>query len=519
MSDTIYTDEELEIIHQKIIGDICCGKESIYGNNKTEVLNNKQKLLNNLKIYKIIGCIKQLISKHDNTNNTHNYTGIIKYINIHGDIYRYSFSSSNSTKTCFTLEEIISSPFKGKWENNVIISLDYIKKSFTIPKSLLYSLGDKLFCKIDEETDYKILQQYVYRMTEKDNEYLTNLEPKASIYYNKIEENIYISHYKNLNSLVENNKQYASIFEPNCNISSIELQKINIKDIIEHFERKRDELIRIAEEKRIKEELIAKQKEYEINCIVAEKRIQIELLEKEKKEQLNQEQAIKDEEKRIKKELIDKQQKDKQEKERAIKEEQKEYKINCIIAEKRIQIELLEKEKKEKLKQEQAIKDEETRIKEELIAKNNIDGQSYIDILKSQLILENNKHYELNLCDYLPCKTKKIINDNGEIDTITYTDIFNIRIFKCDVSTINKYCQGVKRLIILNCPNLKCIGKEVKSNIEYLQIDDDILINTQNWDYKHSNLDYIESNMSNVSTVFIESSINEEKPPAYEKSL
>ena len=458
MSDTIYTDEELEIIHQKIIGDICCGKESIYiyGNNKTEVLNNKQKLLNNLKIYKIIGCIKQLISKHDNTNNTHNYTGIIKYINIHGDIYRYSFSSSNSTKTCFTLEEIISSPFKGKWENNVIISLDYIKKSFTIPKSLLYSLGDKLFCKIDKETDYTILQQYVYRMTEKDNEYLTNLEPKASIYYSKIEENIYISHYKNLNSLAENNKQYASIFEPNCNISSIELQKINIKDIIEHFERKRDELIRIAEEKRIKEELIAKQKEYDINCIVVEKRIQIELL---------------------------------------------------------------EKEKKEKLKQEQAIKDEETRIKEELIAKNNIDGQSYIDILKSQLILENNKHYELNLCDYLPCKTKKIINDNGEIDTIIYTDIFNIRIFKCDVSTINKYCQGVKRLIILNCPNLKCIGKEVKSNIEYLQIDDDILINTQNWDYKHSNLDYIESNMSNVSTVFIESSINEEKPPAYEKSL
>jgi len=117
-----------------------------------------------------------------------------------------------------------------------------------------------------------------------------------------------------------------------------------------------------------------------------------------------------------------------------------------------------------------------------MIAKIHADGQSYLNITKLQLTLDNNKHKELNLCDYLPCKTKKIINDNGEICDITYTDIASVILVKCDVFKIVKYPQGIKRLIILGCPNLKCIDKGLKSIIEYLQIDDDVLIDTGKWD-------------------------------------
>ena len=148
-------------------------------------------------------------------------------------------------------------------------------------------------------------------------------------------------------------------------------------------------------------------------------------------------------------------------------------KKDLIIKEKQDELDRIAKEK---LIVEENIK------KEAMIAKFQADGQSYINIKNLKITLDNNKHKELNLCDYLPCKTKKIINDNGEICDITYTDIATVVLVKCDVSKIVKFPQGIKRLIILGCPNLKCIDKGFKSNIEYLQIDDDVLIDTGKWD-------------------------------------
>jgi hypothetical protein len=148
-------------------------------------------------------------------------------------------------------------------------------------------------------------------------------------------------------------------------------------------------------------------------------------------------------------------------------------KKDLIIKEKQDEIDCISKEK---------CIVEENSNKEAMIAKFQADGQSYLNIKKLQLTLDNNKHKELNLCDYLPCKTKKIINDNGEICDIKYTDIASVILVKCDVFKIVKYPQGIKRLIVLGCPNLKCIDKGLKSIIEYLQIDDDVLIDTGKWD-------------------------------------
>jgi len=158
---------------------------------------------------------------------------------------------------------------------------------------------------------------------------------------------------------------------------------------------------------------------------------------------------------------------------------------------------------------------EETRKKESMIAKIHSDGQSYINIKNLKITLDNNKHKELNLCDYLPCKTKKIINDNGEICDITYTDIASVILVKCDVFKIVKYPQGIKRLIILGCPNLKCIDKGLKSIIEYLQIDDDVLIDTGKWDGNSNSSSSSLESMGAIETMNF--TVCDEKPPSYEK--
>ena len=467
-SDTIYTDEELEIIQEKIIRDGGGSKE-------------------NLKKFKIIGFNKTLTFKTttEQYSSRTEYYGIVKYINIHGDIYSYSWSNtwgqgyeSNRNVNDFTKEELFSYPFGFRLYNDrhlkhIFEELEYIKKSFILPKSLLYSLGDQLFCKIINNVNtINVHTKRIEFPTIIEREYLEKLKPKRDGCNNNIlgmyhdRGNSYLAYRSQINGLDEQNKKYSKIFEPNHNISSIELRKINLKDITEHFERKeqekQDELDRIAEEKRKKEELIAKQKQDELDRIA-----------KQKQDELNRIA----EEKSMKEELI--------EREKALKEE-----------EKRIT--------------------EENSKKEAMIAKIHADGQSYLNITKLQLTLDNNKHKELNLCDYLPCKTKKIINDNGEICDITYTDIASVILVKCDVFKIVKYPQGINRLIILGCPNLKCIDKGLKSIIEYLQIDDDVLIDTGKWDGNSSS----SSSSSLESMGAIETmnfAVDDEKPPSYEK--
>ena len=440
-SDTIYTDEDLEIIQEKIIRDGGGSKE-------------------NLKKFKIVGFNKTLTSKHFNEQyySRSEYSGTVKYINIHGDIYSYSWHNTcgqgyNSNKSDFTKDELFSYPFLYIFDDSMFMfkeELEYIKKSFILPKSLLYSLGDKLFCKIINNENTINGNAATKFPTTAQSEYLEKLKPKRVNCNNNIlgmyhhyKENRYIAYHAQINRLDKQNKKYIEIFEPNYNISTSELQKINLKDITEHFERKeqekQDEIYRIAEEKRKKEELIAKQKQDELDRIAKQKQDELNRIAKQKQDELDRI----EEEKRVKEEII--------EREKALKEEEKR------IAE-------------EKLK------------KEAMIAKFQADGQSYLNITKLQLTLDNNKHKELNLCDYLPWKTKKIINDNGEICDITYTDIATVVLVKCDVSKIVKFPQGIKRLIILGCPNFKCIDKGLKSIIEYLQIDDDVLIDTGKWD-------------------------------------
>ena len=129
--------------------------------------------------------------------------------------------------------------------------------------------------------------------------------------------------------------------------------------------------------------------------------------------------------------------------------------------------------KQEELKQEELKQEELNRIAKETQYKY---ARGNITIENNTLFIEYNKNNDINLCDFLPYKTKKICNKDGQIYNIKYTEITHISFRDCQFTSISKYFTGITHLILQNCPNVNIINKELRDEIKYLQINDEILI-------------------------------------------
>jgi len=429
MSETIYTDEEIEILQQKIIEEI---HKKCY-NNKEFIEDDKLFLIENLKKYKIIACKIEFKIEHGMVNNwgsngqqfsTHQNT-YIHYINIHGDVYNNTIitelDNSRYESYRLTSKDFIDYPFyiyqeyetcrgnssichilspkhnlnrKCNYDkyNYIYGTLNYIEKSFILSKYLLNLILQSNYidyidiCKIENyHTQTNDIKKYMIK----------NLNYKN---------NIYIQFMKYI--INKNDKNYNSLFYRTDDLEKIDdIDIIHKKEIDDYYDNIEKEQARV-----IQEELdrIAKEKQEELDRIAKEKQEELDRIAKEKQEELDR----------------------------------------------------IAKEKQDMI-------DKENEIKR--IARGNI------TIENNNITIENNTYEDLNLCDYLPFKTKKICDESGNIKNIRYTEITNITFINCKIIEITKYYTGITHLTFIKCNKFKTIPRYLKADLKYLKINNEIL--------------------------------------------
>ena len=428
MSETLYTDEEIQILQSKIIDDIvnkCLECKNPKSNDKKcthTMLNftedNKILLIENLQKYKIIGCKIKFIREKGmvdtwgcNTQSMGVQTNTyIHYINIHGDVYTNNNITPLGHNYYPSIGDIIDYPFyilqgyksyqydrsyasliTSNYNYSKYSSHDYIKKSFIIPKNVL---------NIILMTDYfKYLD-----ISSSVPDFNCNFRKEKYIFNN----NIYINFMKYI--IKEYAINYISLFYHSSDIDLDNIKTIEItnkKEIDEYYDtiekenakKKQDEIDRIAKEEQEELDRIVKDKQDELDRIAKEKQDEIDRIAKEKKDELDKENEIK------------------------------------------------------------------------RLARGNI------TIENNTLTIENNTYNELNLCDYLSYKTKKICDDSGNIKNIRYTEITHITFINCKLSEISKYYTGITHLTFIKCNNFKTMSRYLKAELNYLKINNEVLIN------------------------------------------
>ena len=528
MSDTNYTNEEIEILQEKIINNIfnnclycnhknpkviskkkpthwcscndtnycsscsdtnyCCDKQQSNQTDKiTFTEDDKLFLIENLKKYKIIGCKIIFKTVYGNYYSSSSIEYIyIHYINIHGDIYANTITSGGYK---VGILDFIDYPFYIYQEHEV--STQGYSTAVVIPKLYLqrritYDKYNYIYGTINYIEKSFILPKYLLNLILESNyiDYIdirslvwhhnyTDINKKESLKASNYNNNIYIKFMKYI--INKNDKKYNSLFYHSNDIEKIDdIDIIHKKEIDEYYDN-----IDKEKERLILEELDRIAKQEELDKTSKEKqgkidKIQAELDKISKQEELDKKIIDKQDE-------LDKKINDKQiELDRINKINQaKKDKLNRIQDEldnivKQNEIDKIIKEKQDELdriskeKEDRIIKEREEKIKQ--IARGNI------IIENNNLIIENNTNNEMNLCEFLPYKNKTIYDESGNIKTIRYTEITNITFINCKFTIISKYFTGITHLILKKCPNFKNISKYLKNEIKYLQINDDILI-------------------------------------------
>ena len=570
----IYTDEEIEILQQKIIDDIFIN--CLYCNsNKPKVIckkttptswcacidtyycdkcsdtnyccpsqkssekitfteDDKLFLIENLKTYKIIGfkiVFKNAMEYSNCSQNYSNRTKIyIHYINIHGDIYgnniipniheyyklgirdiidypfyiyqelitttenRYSSNNSYYTTKNLSAKHNLQRRFIYDKYNYIYGTLRYIKKSFILPKYLLnIILGSNYIDYIDINKS---------NMNQTDIKY-----QKISIKNLNYKNNIYIKFMKYI--INNTDKKYNSLFYNIDDLEKIDdIDTIHKKEIDEYYDNidqekvKQEELDRIAKETQEELDRISKEKQDKIDKMQAEldkisKQDELDKKLKDKQDELDRINQINTEKKEKLKNILDE-----------LDNIYKQDELDKIIKTKQDELNILTKENKEKFdKINKEKKDEINRIAKEThdrIIKEKQDEldkiiRGNITIENNNLIIENNKYSEINLCELLPYKTKKICDEYGKIKNVRYTEITHITFINCQFTNISKYFTGITHLIIKKCPNFKNISRYLKDEIKFLQINNEILIDEQDNDDEYEYEDIEDDDNDNAT--------------------
>lgn len=467
MSQIIYTDEEIQILQAKIIDDIVnkclecknpksnkekCTHTMLNMLNLTE--DNKILLIENLQKYKIIGFKIKFIREKGmvDTWGCNNYQSMgvqtntyIHYINIHGDVYTSNNITPLGHNYYPSIGDIIDYPF--------YVLQGY--KSYQYDRSYANLITSNYNYSKYSYHDYikksfiipkKILN--ILLMTD----YFKYLDISSSVRDFNInfrkEKYIFNNNiYINFMKYIinEHDTKYISLF---YHSSDIDLE--NIKTIEITNKKEIDEYYDTIEKEN------EKKKQDELNRIAKEKQ--------EKQEELD----------------------------RIAKEEQDE--IDRIAKEEKEELDRIAKEKQDEL-------DKENEIKR--LARGNI----IID--NNTLIIENNTYNELNLCDYLRYKTKKICDDSGNIKNIRYTEITHITFINCKLSEISKYYTGITHLTFIKCNNFKTMSRYLKAELNYLKINNEILIDKTETEIKDKdkNTIVIDTKIKNI----IKNVFNEEE--------
>jgi hypothetical protein len=102
-----------------------------------------------------------------------------------------------------------------------------------------------------------------------------------------------------------------------------------------------------------------------------------------------------------------------------------------------------------------------------------LDDNVIININNNILTIENYYKSILNLDDYLPIKTKKILKDGSLIDK-KYTDINEIHIKKSNIININinETIKDIHIIKLYECKKFKNISINIRKNLKSLYIDD-----------------------------------------------
>jgi hypothetical protein len=429
MSEIIYTNEEIEILQEKIIDDIfnkCleCKKPKSNDINKNcshTLLNfiedDKLFLIENLQTYKIIGI--KIVYKRENGMvenwgcNSKSMTTkkdiYIHYININGDVYSntiietlnnfchenyiesvkdfidypfYIYQEYDSLQYDRTFTKQITPKYNFDRKCNNGNKYNYIEKSFILPKYLLnIILASDYFDYINVDSSKR---NYINQTDIIKSQCLKNMNHNSNIYIKFIK---YI--------INQNNSKFNSLFYRSYDLENIEdIDTTNKKEIDEYYDNIEKEKERLRQDEL---DRIAKEKQDELDRIAKEKQDELDRIAKEKQDKIDKENEIK------------------------------------------------------------------------RIARGNI------TIEKNTLIIEKNTYENINLCDFLPYKTKKICDDSGSIKNIRYTEITNITFINCKLSEISKYYTGITHLIFIKCNNFKTMSRYLKAEIKYLKINNEIL--------------------------------------------
>lgn len=541
MSETIYTDEEIEILQKKISDNIFT--KCLFCNSKNFIVNTKKKpnkwcscndttyccscsdttyccpnqkenqtsqtnkitfteddklfLIENLKKYKIIGC--KIIFKseyerfqmHKNSNSNSNAEMTLKeniyihYINIHGDVYANTIIPMVGQYYKVKILDFIDYPFyiyqeheerRSEYSNRTDLipklclqrritydnynyiygTLNYIKKSFILPKYILNLILESNY---SDYIDIRSMVNYYFQ---------TDVNKKIMIKNLNYTNNIYIKFMKYI--INKNDNKYNSLFYHSDDIDSIDsIEILHKKEIDEYYDtiEKEKEIVRLEELDRIA-------KQQELDRITKEKQDKIDKFQAELDKVTKQEE--------LDKKIIDKQNEldrinqinqEKKDTLNRIQDElnkiAKQDDLDKIIKEKQAELDRISKEKQDRILKEK---------QEEIV---NI-ARGTITIENNHLIIENNTQNEIDLCEFLPYKNKTICDDSGNIKTIRYTEITHITFINCQFTIISKYFTGITHLILKNCIRFKNLSRYLKNEIKYLQINDEILINVEEKD-------------------------------------
>ena len=300
MSDTLYTDEEIKILQNRIINYISntclkCEKLKTKPNNKCcfqtfDFNENHKKILSeNLQRYKIIACnIKYKSENYMKDNFGSNGQSMrtkesmyIHYINIHGELYANNFTGKGN----LAIEYIINMPFCSYQEYKSIgsfqgnenyeilygLSHTYIKKTFIIPKYILNII---------------LMTEYF----DKINIITSRCDSNPIIYLN----NIYIHFMKYI--INYNNVNYNRLFYHSSDIdleNIVAIENTNKKEIDEYYdtiEKERQKIIQGELDRMAREE---QEKLEKLDRIAKEKQAELDRIAKEKKDKIDKDNDIK----------------------------------------------------------------------------------------------------------------------------------------------------------------------------------------------------------------------------------
>ena len=139
-----------------------------------------------------------------------------------------------------------------------------------------------------------------------------------------------------------------------------------------------------------------------------------------------------------------------------LKEEAKKLKQKKEENEKQIQLEIEKKEMETQLEEFKRIKILDENIK--------------VSILDTSLKIENYYKPKINLKDYLPHKTKKLMI-KGILNQIEITNITEVIFVNCNFTEITDYYEGIKIMYLTDCPNFKQIPIKLQTELSKLFID------------------------------------------------